>query len=351
MHDLTPARALATGLLCLGLLGAPAAQSGTTIERLFAAYTEGDPDVASRFLTISAEAALKELERFGPKYLSDRRTADSRRRQLTTFALELAQVHAEKESVSAGHIVEWACRYVRRHEPIDEFDRRWQLAATALLEGAINPRALDAHLRHMAAQYPREPRIALARALVAEQYSAPREVLARGRSAARAPAGRSQAPASLAALHEEAARRFQELALADPSLRAEANVRRARVYIWLERHDDALSSLDDVEEQTQDPALIYLSRLLRGLALDGLGRTEDAQRSWVSALKVGPGAQSAMMSLATSMFRSGERAAADLMIARMLEKNDPRADPWWAYWAGDYRFWYTLIGGVRELAK
>lgn len=333
------------------MLAAPAAQT-PTIERLFEAYSKRDPAAAPQLLTISAEDALQQLERFAPKYLSDRKTADSRRRHLTTFTLELAQAHAERESVSASQLVEWACRYVRRHEPIDEFDRRWQLAATALLEGAINPGALDAHLRHMAAQYPQEPRIALARALVAEQYTAPREVLARGRLAAAAPARRSsQSQASLIALHEEAARRFQELAVGDPSLRAEANVRRARVYVWLARHSDALSALEHVETQTTDPALIYLSRLFRGLALDDLGRTQDAQLAWLSALKIGPGAQSAMMSLATSMFRSGERAAADLMIAKMLEKNDPRSDPWWSYWAGDYRFWYSLIGGVRELTQ
>jgi tetratricopeptide (TPR) repeat protein len=308
-----------------------------------------DPAVSSQFLGISSDEALEQLERFAPKFLRDRKTAESRRRQLMTFTLELAQAHAEKESVSAGELVEWACRYVRRHEPIDEFDRRWQLAATALLEGGINPRALDAHLRHMAAQYPDEPRIALARALVAEQLTAPREVLARGRAPA-APSGRSALP-SLVPLHEEAARRFQELAIAVPSLRAEANVRRARVYIWLDRHADALTALDGVEQQTSDQALIYLSRLFRGLALDGLGRTQDAQLAWVSALQVGPGAQSAMMSLATSMFKSGERNAADLMIAKMIEHSDPRADAWWSYWAGDYRFWYTLIQAVRDVMQ
>jgi tetratricopeptide (TPR) repeat protein len=334
-------------VLAVALPARLSAQTPTT-EQLFTAYTQRDPAVAARFLAIPVETAIKELDRFAPRYLGDRKTADSRRRWLMTFVLELAQAHAEKESVSAGVLVEWACRHVRRHEPIDEFDRRWQLAATALLEGAIHPRALDLHLRHMAAQFPDEPRFALARALVAEQHTAPREVLGRGRSTPAASSNRSSQP-SLTALHEEAARRFQELALVDPSLRAEANVRRARVYIWLERHDDALSALADVEAQTPDPALIYLSRLLRGLALEGLGRTQEAQLAWVAALKVGPGAQSAMMSLATAMFRAGERAAADLMIARMLEHNDPRADPWWAYWAGDYRFWYALIGSVREL--
>jgi tetratricopeptide (TPR) repeat protein len=219
-----------------------------------------------------------------------------------------------------------------------------------VLQGAINPRVLDMHLRHMSAQFPREPRLALARALVTEQLTAPREVLARGRAAAAVPTGRRprESP-SLLELHDAAARRFQELALSEPGLRAEANVRRARVYIWVGRHQDALLALEPVEQLTKDPALIYLSRLFRGLALEGLGRPQDAQLAWVSALRVGPGAQSAMMSLATAMFAAGERAAADLMIAKMLERNDQRADPWWAYWAGDYRFWYQLIGAVREL--
>jgi tetratricopeptide (TPR) repeat protein len=332
---------------------APAPAQDVSVEQLFARYRQRDPLVAQDFLAIpDAHVARRELERFGPRFLSgDRKTADERRRWLMTFALELAKAHSEKESVSAGLIVEWACQYVRRHEPLDEFDRRWQMAATAMLQGAINPRVLEMHLRHMGAQFPRESRLALARALVAEQLTAPREVLARGRAAAAAAASgrRSRESPTLLDLHEEAARRFQELAIAEPSLRAEANVRRARVYIWLDRHQDALLALDDVERLTKDPALVYLSRLFRGLALKGLGRPEDAQLAWVSALQVGPGAQSAMMSLATAMFAAGERAAADLMIVRMLERNDPRADPWWAYWAGDYRFWYQLISAVREL--
>ena len=339
--------------MCLAALLTAAAFAGAgqspTVEQAFARYRAGDRDVVAALDSITAaDAALRELDRFGPKYLSgDRATAEERRRWLMTFVLELAQAQSEKESVSAGLLVEWACRHVRRHEPIDEFDRRWQLAATALLAGAINPGALDAHLRHMAARHPGEPRLALARALVADQYTAPREVLARSRAAAAA----ASTQAALPSLQEEAARRFQELALLDERLRAEANVRRARVYIALKRFDDAIVTLAPVESQTTDRTLIYLSRLFRGQALERLGRTEEAQREWVSALKIAPGAQSAMMSLATAMFRAGERTAADLVVSRMLETNDPRADPWWAYWAGDYRFWYQLVAEVRELLR
>ena len=338
------------GLALTAGAAVPLLSQESTVQSLLSRYMQRDATVTSDFLSVrDPDTARRELEALAPAFLkADRKSIDNRRRWLVTFALELAQAHSERESVSAGLLVEWACQHVRRHEPIDEFDRRWQLAATALLEGAIHPTALEMHLRHMGGQFPKEPRIALARALVAEQRTAPREVLARGRTAATQPAGASP---PLLSLHEEAARRFQELALLWPAVRAEANVRRARTYIWLNRHEDALLALSGVEGNTTDPALRYLTFLLQGLALDGLGRTREAQQAWVSALRVGPGAQSAMMSLATAMFRSGERAAANLMVMKMLEHNDPRADPWWAYWAGDYRLWFALIRDVRELLK
>ena len=322
-------------------------QSASVLD-LLTSYTRRAPGFPEAFQHVEdLDAARKELDRLAPKFL-DVDPPDARRRWLVTFALELAQARSEKQAVSAVHLTEWACRYVRRHDPQDEFDRRWQLAATALIEGAINPAALDAHLRHIAEQYPNEPRFALGRALVAEQHTAPREIL--GRTSPPPARGPSSKPGPTTEwFREEAARRYQDVALAVESVRAEANIRRAHVHLELKRHDDALLALAKVESQTRDPTLIFLSRLFRGLALEGLGKTTDAAAAFRSALEIGPGAHSATMALATLLFRTGDRAAAAALTSRLVAKNDPRADAWWAYWAGDYRFWYPLIDGVRQL--
>jgi tetratricopeptide (TPR) repeat protein len=326
------------------------AQQLPSVSDLLDRYARKDPSVGQAFAQFQTlDSVRAELDRIAPKFLAAKGAdRDGRRRLLVAFALELAQTHAQRESVSASALIEWACRHVRRHEPVDEFDRRWQLAATAVLEGAISPNVLDQHLRHMAGQFPDEPRLALARALVAEQATAPREVLARSRTAPVARRPQDPPPPSMTAFYEEAARRFQAL-LAIESLRPEANVRRARVHLWVGRYDDAILALRSVEADTTDPALVYLSRLFRGMAYEGLARTDDARREWLSALHVGPGAQSAVMSLAHSLFRERRYSEAEVLVARMLETNDPRADPWWAYWAGDYRFWYKLLTSVREM--
>lgn len=346
--------ALIVCLVIAGFAARPATASrdqSPSISDLLTKYTQRDPATAEAMAAVpDLEAARKELDRIAPKFLV-RDKLDERRRWLVAFTLELAQAHSEKQSPASAAMVEWACRHVRRHDPPDDFDYRWQLAATALLEGAINPNVLEVHLRHIAEQFPDEPRFMLGRALAAEQRTAPREVLAQSRAPVPPPGRQATAKPSIDWFREEAARKYQELAMSVESVRAEAHVRRAHVHIERGRHDDALAALSEVERLTKDPALIYLGRLFRGLAFDGLRKPAEAQAAYRSALEISPGAHSATLALATSLFRNGQRVEADRLIAALLKHNDPRVDPWWAYWAGDYRFWYPLISGVRGLLQ
>lgn len=325
-------------------------QSGRIAE-LLDRYVRRDAGVLAALGEVGdLNAARVELERLGPKFL-DGEPLEVRRRWLVAFALDLAQANSELQSVPAGAIVEWACRHVRRHDPPDEFDYRWQLAATSLLAGAINPAQLEGHLRHIAEQFPDEPRFALAHALAAEQRTAPREVLARARTVATQPTSTRTTAPTEEWFREEAGRRYQALALSMESLRAEAHVRRAHVHIELGRFDDALAVLKQVEPLTKDPVLIYLGRLFRGLAHEGLNDQNAARAAYRSALEVSAGAHSATMALATSLFRGGQRDEAARVVESLLRKNDPRLDPWWAYWAGDYRFWVPLMNGVRGMLQ
>ena len=75
---------------------------------------------------------------------------ERQRRLMTAFALEIAALGSRKHAAAAARLIEWACPYVRSHTPINDFDRAWQLAALAVLEGGIDSAALHAHLDHVA---------------------------------------------------------------------------------------------------------------------------------------------------------------------------------------------------------
>jgi tetratricopeptide (TPR) repeat protein len=276
---------------------------------------------------------------------------EQRRRDLVTFALDLAGANVVRHGLAARRLVEWACYNVRRHLPPNDFDHRWQLAALALMEAEIDPESLREHAGHFESQFPGEPRAALARAIADEQVMAPVELgqVSNANAAAYARV-RNPSGAAPAVLLDRAAASFEALLKID-ALRPEAGLRLAHVQIEQRRFDRALASLDDVDVSARDGYVRYLSQLFRGIALEGLGRSRDAQTAYRAALETGPHAHAATMALATSLFRSGQRAEADDLVASLLENDDQTRDVWWAYWAGDFHLWGALIGPVRDLVK
>jgi len=98
---------------------------------------------------------------------------EGRRRLLTTFALDLAAAGSSRQSAAAARLAEWACAYVRSHTPLDDFDRAWQLAALAVIEGGVNARATGIHLDHAKPVFTQEPRLLLAEGIAEEATTAP----------------------------------------------------------------------------------------------------------------------------------------------------------------------------------
>lgn len=302
------------------------------------------------------DAARAELGRIGPTFLRSGNGVptpeiyEHRRRVLVTFALELAATGSRKQAGAAARLVEWGCGYVRSHEPQNDFDRAWQLAALAVLEGGIDGRTLEAHLNHAQAFLP-EPRLLLARGIADEQAIAPSEVLhAAPGTAAPVAEVLAGAEAEHARAAERAVARFREAAK-NPAVRAEAELRLGHVE-YARHHDaEALAAWTDLEQHTDDLALKYLVRLFRGLAQEDLGRDADARGAYASALALSPGAHSATVRLAALAFRSGHDDESNRLLAGLLQNDDPRRDPWWSYYAGDWRFWYARIDRVRALAK
>ena len=360
-------------VLGLAVLGSTHLRAAPSTADLFRRYIEGPGRVLAELGSVEdLDAARTDLDRLAPKFLSapppprvagragapaDAPAApvvpllEQRRRDLVTFALDLAGANVVRHGLTARRLVEWACYNVRRHLPPNEFDHRWQLAALALVEGEIDPESLREHAAHLESQFPGEPRAAMARAIADEQVTAPVELgsvnNANAAAFARARNPRGVAPAVLL---DRAAASFEALLTVD-ALRPEAGLRLAHVQIEQRRFDRALASLDDVDQSARDGYVLYLSRLFRGLALEGLGRSSDAQAAYRTALETGPRAHAATMALATSLFRTGQRTEADELVASLLEADDQSKDVWWAYWAGDFHLWGALIGPVRDLVK
>ena len=283
--------------------------------------------------------------------LSPAEARERRRRLTTAFALEVAALGARRHAAAAARLIEWACPYVRSHAPLNEFDRAWQLAALAALEGGIDSAVLRVHLGHVQAGFGDDPRYALARGVVEEQFGAPAEVLTRSASAAglaRARAALARAEGERYRALERALTRFREAA-ALASVAAEATLRMGHVQHRLSRHDAALQTWSGIETLDPDPSVLYLAHLFRGLAHDSYGRTEAAGTAYRAALKISPKAHSASVRLGALSYLNGGDPAP--VIETLLRDNDPRRDPWWSYYAADWRFWYPRIERVRALTR
>ncbi|MEO6239335.1 MAG: tetratricopeptide repeat protein [Vicinamibacterales bacterium] len=324
----------------------------------YAAWIDGGRTGVA-LVAVDLDAARANLSRFDPSSLPTAAAAgtpgarEEQRRLVTAFALELAAVGARRHAASAARLVEWACPYVRAHSPKNDFDRAWQLAALSVLEGGIDAAALRDHVDHVRALFPDEPRLLLARGIAEEQVSAPGEVLTRsvgGANLARAREAAARADGERYRASERAIDRFREAAK-DASLRAEANLRLGHVKIEMGRYDEALEALTGVEGLTGDPAIAYLAHLFRGIALESRARTAEARASYRHALALSPGAHSATLRLAALEFRHGHGSEPESLIDGLLRDDDPRRDPWWSYYAGDWRLWYPRIERVRVLLK
>jgi len=308
---------------------------------------------------VDLDAARRELGRMDPTEIpvdpawTAEQSREMRRRILAAFAIELAAGGSRRHASSAARLVEWACPYVRSHSPVNDFDRAWQRAALSVLEGGIDSATLGEHVTHAQALFHDEPRLLLARGVVEEQFNAPNEALVRTESAA----GLLRAREALVRLEGESFRaaeraivRYREAAR-DDSLAGEALLRAGHVELRLSRFDAALATWKGLEQRTQDPALLFLLHLFRGMAYEGRGRFDEARASYQAALTISPRAHSATVRLASLAFRQRHGDSDAAAAETLLQDDNPQRDPWWSYYAADWRFWYARIAAVRALLK
>lgn len=364
---IAPGAVVAAGVLTLMGSGGVAAR-GPSVTDLFQQYLENPSATVPRLAGVDLNDARGDLAHYSPKYFASpfpKATPaaagapatpvvpilEQRRRNIVTFALDLAGVNALTQGLAARSMIESVCSSVRRHMPPTDFDHQWQLAALALMEGEMDPDGLRGHLEHLEQQFPDEPRALLAHALADEQMTAPIELVAESdRAAAEFTKRRNPTGVASNVLMERAANSYERLLKVD-ALRPEASLRLAHVQIGLHRYEPALASLDIVDAASDDPYLLYLSHLFRGIALEALNRTAAAQAAYRDALTIGPDAHAATIALATSLFRSGHRDEADTLASALVSHDDPTRDVWWAYYSGDFHLWALLMSHVREYVK
>jgi tetratricopeptide (TPR) repeat protein len=238
---------------------------------------------------------------------------------------------------------------VRRWPAGDPFVTRWQHAALALAEGAVDPIALELHLAHLRDQMPDDPRVRLGHAIAAEQHLSPVQTtrvdvrVEATINPAREQAERERRKAVAIDL-------LQELR-ADPALQAEASLRLARLFQESNRASEAVALLNQLDRLTTDPVLRYLGYVFEGRGFERLGRTPEAREAYRRALQIGPNAHAATLAMAALLFRAGESAEADRLVTTLVRNPDPTPDPWWTYWGGDVRLWSTRLRAMREAVR
>ena len=141
-------------------------------------------------------------------------------------------------------------------------------------------------------------------------------------------------------------------ATASESTRAEATTRIARLWLFLGKPDEAARELDTFQEfWTTDTTVIYWSRVLRGKALSGLNRPDDAIAAYKRALEIQPDAPSPRIGIMSIEARRERADAAESIATDVRSATSSVVDLWWQLPLGDARFHTEWDRRLREMAK
>jgi VWFA-related protein len=258
------------------------------------------------------------------------------------FAIELAEPgvfspRAETRD-QALRLLNRFTRLIRQPLGPDVFERQWYYTVLTLLQGTINPPALEAFADLALARFPDEPRFLLARAIAADQRSTT------------AGASRVAATGSSQTALETVRRQYEAL-IGMPAVAAEARVRLAWLLHRIGRHDDALARLDEVDVEPLDGSLRYLQHLFSGHVMNALGRPDDATVAYRAARAIAPDAQSAQVALMNGLLARGDRAGAETVAEVIQRQRSTDFDPWWMYWQGQYRLYGQAMARIREMGR
>jgi tetratricopeptide (TPR) repeat protein len=347
----------------------------TPFDRLYQDYAGGDFDVVSRTLTNARSVAVLQAPADGARL---RKWLGKWDRGKAAFILEFAEAEAQSSpgaaitAISEGRLY-LISRPSRLGESADEdaFELAWHKGAMALLEDRMFVSTQELYLDTLQRRYAPasgggaikiDPRFELERAVAQEQkcwndasYLTTSAIAGLPSAASAASNPATQADTSSADMRQvgvpageptaimtrkdclaEGARRYIIAALA-PETASEAFTRSAWLQYQLGAHADALKTIERARP-TEDVELTYWTNLFRGRILDALGRFADAEGAYRSALATRPGAQSAAVGLALTLFKTDRIADARAAAAEARRQSPDAVDPWWTYLGADARF-------------
>jgi hypothetical protein len=375
------AASVAAALLAIGTRLSGQA-SATSLDALLTQYRAGDfAGVETRLLRASNDDLVSwqaQSSSFAGKHSNDLPAA--------AFLLEVAQAGYVHGMPSKAPFFEAGCKIARTGPTASPFDTAWQAAALSLVEGenagddygsappytgAVRSSAFLTHLPHAESRHVDPGTIALARAILQEQFARNAILVLRSYYGAAPPSApgpggrdmlasvRNENLALVARASHEAIDLFQK-ATAFESVRPEAVIRSAAMRSFLSESgsalgagwDDAiLTDLAQVEAATPDSRLVFLARVFRARYLEARNRLPESAKAYSDALKLFPNASSARTGLASVSFLAGEPVAPELIDGPPGPGPSIEADPWQSYRYGDYRLWNERLQALHSAMK
>jgi hypothetical protein len=315
-------------LVCLAMTPSAAVQTpDVPVERLAELYARGEFNAVKTAVWKMDDfrTFARDVERRTPEW-PDKPT----RRPL--FFLELAAAAydngSEGAAAAARRLIDSGCALVRRGQP-SAHERRWHVAAIGLLHRALDSNGAEEHAAHARSRFLDEPTFVLARAIAQDQRTSP------------------LAPPAEGIAFQEAVARY-ELAAGFGATAAEARARLGYLLYRLARYQEAWRQISDLDTRVTDRQLLYWVRLFQGRVLEAIDKPAEAGRAYRAALGAWPQAQSATVALLALEARQGRHATASRLAETVGTGTAEAWDPWWDYWAGDYRFFAKVISGLRE---
>ena len=131
----------------------------------------------------------------------------------------------------------------------------------------------------------------------------------------------------------------------------EARLRLGRVLGQQGRYEAALTELAQVVAAPPDRRLGYYAHVFIGDATQALGRLDEAQAAYRTAIELYPHTQAARIGLGAALRAAGDRSAALTAILPTLSapagSRDANDDPWWNYYDGDAANLTALMDRLR----
>ena len=221
---------------------------------------------------------------------------------------------------------------------VKSFECRWYGAAFAAFHGALQPSPVLGMADAAIERCPDDGGLRLARAIATDQLASTRTTPLPGeRQAPRPPI-------------DEVLARYAD-AFAFPAVADEARVRAAWAAYRNQNLDTAHELLAQVGPAPADSVVNYFSHFVRAEVLRRRGDRDGAVAEYSAALRVVPLAQAPRVALMTLLTQLGRRSEAEQLADAIETAPATSFDPWWLYWAGDYRTFGARLSELRALAE